>query len=137
MFPFFEVRLCSVEARHTAHLVMRTACDAPGRSHQGVPLRTATHQGRGPQPTATGMRSHGIFQKHSPREKVLLDGNFDKIWTGLRSHTALKHLFSVHPYLRPLKKLARTIEENWATRKYESGREILDSFYEQQKGLGL
>jgi len=79
----------------------------------------------------------GIFQKHSPREKVLLDGNFDKIWTGLRSHTALKHLFSVHPYLRPLKKLARTIEENWATRKYESGREILDSFYEQQKGLGL
>ena len=73
----------------------------------------------------------GVFQKQPPREKVLLEGNFDKIWRCLQSHTVPKHLFSANPYLRPLKKLIRTIEENWATRKRANGREILDTLYQE------
>ena len=78
-----------------------------------------------------GWNIFGIFQKRPPREEILLDGNFDKIWKSLQAHTVPKHLFSANPYLRPLKKLTRTIEENWATRKNRNGQEILDSLYEE------
>jgi SAM-dependent methyltransferase len=69
-----------------------------------------------------------VFQRGStsgPRSAEI-PGNYERVSSIVRRHTALRHLFSPYPYARPFHKIAARIEERRATRKTTSPREILD-----------
>jgi 2-polyprenyl-3-methyl-5-hydroxy-6-metoxy-1,4-benzoquinol methylase len=55
-----------------------------------------------------------------------IPGNFERVQTILRRHTAWRHMFSRHPYVRPIKRLAARIDEYWHARK-GSPKELLDA----------
>ncbi len=56
-----------------------------------------------------------------------IPGNCERILRVIKEHTLFKHFTSPHPYLRPLRKLWRSLEEKQATRQFSSGKALLDS----------
>jgi 2-polyprenyl-3-methyl-5-hydroxy-6-metoxy-1,4-benzoquinol methylase len=55
-----------------------------------------------------------------------IPGNYDRVRTILRRHTAWRHALTRYPYIRPINKLRARLREYWATRAGRSGRELLD-----------
>ena len=69
-----------------------------------------------------------ILRKETSRPlQAEIPGNYERIMRIVKEHTPFKHFTSPHPYIRPLKKLSRSFEEKWATRKFSRGKELLDS----------
>lgn len=54
-----------------------------------------------------------------------IPGNYDRVRAMVRSHTAFRHLFSPHPYLRPFRKMKAALAE-WQGKRGPSPRAILD-----------
>jgi len=55
-----------------------------------------------------------------------IPGNYSRVETILNRHTLLRHLFSPHPYLRPLRKAATHLEERRRTASQLNSRAVLD-----------
>jgi SAM-dependent methyltransferase len=55
-----------------------------------------------------------------------IPGNYERVRSILRRHTAFRHLLSPFPYIRPLRKLAANLEERRAVKKDLSPNAILD-----------
>lgn len=70
-----------------------------------------------------------IGQKTSapPPASGELPGNYDRVASILRRHTAVRHLFSRHPYERPLRKLAARLAEQRSARLHRTPREVMDA----------
>ena len=69
-----------------------------------------------------------IFAKESLESiRTEIPGNCERILGVIRRHTLLRHFASSHPYARPLRKLRGRLQEKWATRRFGSGRELLDA----------
>jgi 2-polyprenyl-3-methyl-5-hydroxy-6-metoxy-1,4-benzoquinol methylase len=62
------------------------------------------------------------------RASWALPGNYDKVMRVLRGHTRLQHYLSPRPYKRLLGKLHQYREEKHATRRFHTGREVVDAF---------
>lgn len=71
----------------------------------------------------------GVFTNLKPQAKISLEGNFDRVHRTLESHTAAKHLTTIHPYTRLLSRAYNSIREKWAIQKFSNGRETLDTLY--------
>lgn len=56
-----------------------------------------------------------------------LPGNYERVSLILRRHTALRHLFSRYPYMRPFRKLAARLEERRNVRSHRPAKELLDN----------
>lgn len=69
-----------------------------------------------------------IFQKINEIDKISVNipKNYEKIVTILRKHTNLSHFTSFYPYLRLLKKTFKAIDEQMMTKKFKTGKDILD-----------
>ena len=69
-----------------------------------------------------------VFQKGGTAPPVSgeIPGNYERVSSLVRCHTALRHLLSRYPYTRPFRKIAERLEELRAVRKTMSAREILD-----------
>jgi SAM-dependent methyltransferase len=63
-----------------------------------------------------------------------IPGNFRRVSSILRRHTAFRHALSRHPYVRPFRKLAARIEERREANGSRSGRELLDKLIHQHLG---
>jgi 2-polyprenyl-3-methyl-5-hydroxy-6-metoxy-1,4-benzoquinol methylase len=70
-----------------------------------------------------------ISQKRemTPPGSVEIPGNCERVSSILRRHTAWRHLFSRHPYLRPFRKLAARLEEQRKVRSHRPAKELLDN----------
>ena len=69
-----------------------------------------------------------IFEK-SDMDATLsgeIPGNFERLRSILRRHTAWRHLLSRYPYVRPFQRLAARVDEYWHARK-GSPKELLDA----------
>lgn len=55
-----------------------------------------------------------------------LPGNYERVAGILRGHTALKHFFTPHPWLRPLRKLAQRMDEKRNAKAGSAPKELLD-----------
>lgn len=55
-----------------------------------------------------------------------IPGNCERILEIVRGHTLWRHLASSHPYARPLRKLRGRLQEKRATRRFRSGKELLN-----------
>lgn len=56
-----------------------------------------------------------------------IPGNYERVSSIVRGHTALSHLLSPYPYARPFRKLAARIRERAGIRKDATARETLES----------
>ncbi len=56
-----------------------------------------------------------------------IPGNYERVASILRGHTAMRHVLSRHPFMRPFRKIASGLEEQHRVRKYRSPRDILDA----------
>ncbi len=63
-----------------------------------------------------------------------IEGNYEKVSCILRRHTVWRHLFSVHPYVRPLRKFLNRIEEKRGIKNYVEGKILLDNLIEKEIG---
>ena len=71
-----------------------------------------------------------VFEKTEVSDETAptsLPGNARRVTEILRSHTALSHAFTPHPYLRPLRKLRRRWEEAAALRRATDGKTLLQA----------
>lgn len=73
-----------------------------------------------------------VFQKGEiPIDfKPKLSGNYEKLAAIIGGHTNLSHYLSKFPYIRPLSRLKRSLNEKEAIRGATSGREVLDRIAE-------
>ena len=71
----------------------------------------------------------GVFSNIEPTEAMSLNGNFEQVSEKLAAHTVVSHLFSLNPYVRPVKKLCRSIMEKLAIMGPQNSRELLDKLY--------
>jgi hypothetical protein len=62
----------------------------------------------------------------TPPESAEISGNYERVGSILRRHTALRHLFSRYPYLRPFLKLGARLEEQRNVRSHRPAKELLD-----------
>jgi 2-polyprenyl-3-methyl-5-hydroxy-6-metoxy-1,4-benzoquinol methylase len=69
-----------------------------------------------------------VFQKGGTASPVSgeIPGNYERVSSLVRGHTAWRHVLSRHPYTRPFHKIAARLEELRAVRNTLSPREILD-----------
>jgi 2-polyprenyl-3-methyl-5-hydroxy-6-metoxy-1,4-benzoquinol methylase len=69
-----------------------------------------------------------VFRKDSTSTQATgeIPGNYERISSIVRRHTFFRHLLTPYPYVRPFYKIAARIQEQRATRKKMSPREILD-----------
>ncbi len=67
----------------------------------------------------------------SPLSNLTIAGNFEKITTIVRKHTALVHYFSLSPYIRLLNKIPRLLEEKKAMENFADAKSVLDSCYKK------
>jgi SAM-dependent methyltransferase len=56
-----------------------------------------------------------------------IPGNYERVASTLRCHTAVRHLFSRYPYIRPFRKLADRLEERKSVWLHRSPKEVLDA----------
>lgn len=70
-----------------------------------------------------------ISQKNEaiPPGSAEIAGNYERVSSILRRHTAFRHLFSRYPYLRPFRKLAARLEERSRVRPHRPAKELLDA----------
>ncbi len=76
-----------------------------------------------------GGNVRGVFVNNDPVEAYCLDGNFQAVHQRLESHSVAGHLFSPHPYIRPLKKILRSTREKIATRGCGNGQQLLENLF--------
>lgn len=72
----------------------------------------------------------GAFSNSKPSETLDLSGNYKLVAEKLQAHTIASHLLSPNPYVRPIKRLFRSIGEKLAIRGAQNSRELLDQLYE-------
>ena len=124
---------------------VEATCQSPGhRFHQAhlYSFNAASLQLLGGK---TGFRPHrtdlspdggniaAVFAKETPEmSRTDIPGNCERVMGIVRGHTLLGHFASSHPYARPLKKLWQRLKETRATRRFHSGRELLDSIRSQE-----
>jgi SAM-dependent methyltransferase len=63
----------------------------------------------------------------TPPSSAKIPGNYERVRSILRRHTAFRHLFSRYPYLRPFRKFAARIEEQRNVRAHRPAKELLDA----------
>ena len=69
-----------------------------------------------------------IFAKESLGSiRTKIPGNCKRVMGIIRRHTLLRHFASSHPYARPLRRLRGRLQEKRASRRFGSGRELLDA----------
>ena len=56
-----------------------------------------------------------------------IPGNYERVASILRGHTALRHVLSRYPFIRPFRKLASGLDEQRRVRMHRSPRAILDA----------
>jgi SAM-dependent methyltransferase len=56
-----------------------------------------------------------------------IPGNYARVRAILKGHTALRHLLSRYPYVRPVAKLAARLDERWRTFGRSGAPEVLDA----------
>jgi SAM-dependent methyltransferase len=96
---------------------------------------TLAHAGRcaGLTPVSTFPSSDGgnvtaVFEKTGRAPEALpaeLPGNAARVRRILRGHSILRHFFTAHPYVRPLKKLQRYFHERREIAGFTDGRQLL------------
>jgi hypothetical protein len=76
----------------------------------------------------------------TPPGSAEIPGNYERVRSILRRHTALRHLFSRYPYIRPFRKLAARVEERRSVRSHRPARAVLDALIsdalQTKKGRG-
>ena len=72
----------------------------------------------------------GVFSNMEPSGELDLSGNYELVAGKLNAHTIASHLFSLNPYVRPVKKIFRSIGEKLAISGTKSSSELLDKLYE-------
>ena len=71
-----------------------------------------------------------IFQKADATPSMPeggIPGNYERVSSILRRHTAFRHLFTLYPYTRPFRKLASRVEEQRSVRAGRSPQEVLNA----------
>ena len=70
-----------------------------------------------------------IFQKGKAAPKVSgeIPGNYQRVSAIVSGHSALRHMLSLYPYVRPFRSLALRMQERRAIRKIQTPKEILDT----------
>lgn len=61
--------------------------------------------------------------------------NYERVARILRRHTALRHAFSVSPWVRPIKKLVARLDEHIHVSRQGTPREMLDKFAAEARSL--
>lgn len=61
----------------------------------------------------------------TPSGSAEVPGNYERVASLLRRHTAFRHLFSRYPFLRPFRKLATRWEEQRSVRAHRPAKEVL------------
>ena len=69
-----------------------------------------------------------VFREAAMPEHIslVIPGNFERVSSILRGHTAIRHVFPRHPFICPLRMLASGLEERQHTRRHRPPRDILD-----------
>jgi 2-polyprenyl-3-methyl-5-hydroxy-6-metoxy-1,4-benzoquinol methylase len=74
-----------------------------------------------------------IYQKAKiaqvPYSSEALVQNYHNVKLVVSSHTDASHLFSKYPYIRPLKKLIRAVDEKLYIKKFSEAKPLLDTLY--------
>ncbi len=78
---------------------------------------------------ATGRRIPGVPVR--PPTGFEDPANYERVAGILRQHTPLRHALSVHPWIRPIKKLGARLDESVHVSRQRSTRETLDAMAEQ------
>lgn len=75
-----------------------------------------------------------IFRKASapPLASGALPGNYDRVSSIMRQHTSLRHAFTLHPYLRPLRKFAARLEERRKMKRGRPAKAMLDALIREE-----
>ena len=70
-----------------------------------------------------------VFRKDADASETTrgIPGNYERIMHVIEAHSLLRHFTSRYPYWRPLSKLFRFAVEKLATRRFQRGREVLNS----------
>ena len=124
---------------------VEATCQSPGhRFHQAHP-HSFNPASLGRLGEKTGFRRHrtdlspdggnitAIFARESRGSSTTeIPGNCERIMGIVRRHTLLRHFASSHPYVRPLRKLWGRLQEKRATRRFRSGKELLDSILSRE-----
>lgn len=79
-----------------------------------------------------------VFQKtHTPAASEIsaLPGHATRVLKHLRGHTALAHLKSAYPYLRPFEKMASRVHEQIALSQRRDAHAILDHLLDRAKEI--
>ncbi|MGH8710194.1 MAG: methyltransferase domain-containing protein [Burkholderiales bacterium] len=63
----------------------------------------------------------------TPSVSAEIPGNYERVGSILRRHTAFRHVFSRHPYVRPFRKFAARLEEQRSVRSHRPAKEVLDT----------
>ena len=63
----------------------------------------------------------------APSESAEVPGNYERVASILRRHTAFRHLFGRNPFIRPFRKLATRWEEQRSVRSHRPAKEVLDA----------
>ena len=81
-----------------------------------------------------------IFRKEQNAEQISgeIPGNYEKILKTLKHHTALSHYLTSNPYIRPVRRLQKSIDEALTVRKDTTGKDLLDRIVQNlQKDLSI
>ncbi len=71
-----------------------------------------------------------IAQKTEPeKSSLVITGNYEKIFSIVKNHTAANHYLSAFPYLRLLGKIHKLFDERKATSKFTEAKQVLDSCF--------
>lgn len=62
-----------------------------------------------------------------------IPGNYERVASILRGHTALRHVLSRHVFMRPFRKIVSGLAEQRGVRKYRSPRDILDAVISESR----
>ncbi len=63
----------------------------------------------------------------TPSASGEIPGNYERVASILRRHTAFRHLFSRYPFIRPFSKLAARLVEQRSVRSHRPAKEVLDA----------
>jgi len=63
----------------------------------------------------------------NPTDNGEIPGNYERVASILEGHTDFRHLFSRHPFIRPVNKLVARLEEQRSVRSHRTAKEVLDA----------
>jgi len=73
----------------------------------------------------------------TPSGPTEVPGNYERVASILRRHTAFRHLFSPYPFIRPFSKLAARWEEQRGVRSHRLAKEVLDALISDALRVGV